>query len=87
MSRADHVNATIVVLVVEDDFMIREDAAGYLGAAGYTVLQAESGESALSQCDAAVQVDILFTDISLGGAATGWDVAEAFRIARTPMSA
>jgi CheY-like chemotaxis protein len=81
MGRTDHADPGLVVLVVEDDFLIREDVAGYLGERGYVVLQAESGESALVQCASEVRVDILFTDINLGGPLTGWDVAEAFRVA------
>jgi hypothetical protein len=31
---------------------------------------------------AAKSIDVLFTDVNLGGSASGWDVAECFRAAR-----
>jgi len=47
---------------------------------GFAVLEAGSGEAALSHLDAPEQIDALFTDIRLGGQINGWDVAEAFRV-------
>jgi hypothetical protein len=43
------------------------------------VLGAATGATALR--DAKI-VDLLITDIGLGGAVTGWDVADAFRASR-----
>lgn len=67
-----------VVLIVEDDVFVRMDLAAELSAAGWSVLEANSGSEALAVCDAGVAVDMLVTDINLGNGTTGWDVARAF---------
>ena len=69
----------LAVLVVEDDFFVRCDVAGCLQDAGYTVIETESGEAAIALCKSEITIDIVFTDINLGGTATGWDVAKRFR--------
>lgn len=71
-----------VVLVVEDEFFVRADIADQLRSAGFQVLEAESGESALHFASNGHGVDIVFTDIRLGGALNGWDIGEAFRSTR-----
>jgi CheY-like chemotaxis protein len=68
-----------VILVVEDDFLIRDTIAEELRRIGWTVIEAESGEEALDLIAANPDIDFLFTDINLKGELTGWDVAEAFR--------
>jgi len=69
-----------VALVVEDDFLLRLEIVEHLHEQGCVVLEADSGEQAIAmQC---TPVDVLVTDINLGGVVTGWDVAEAFRTAR-----
>jgi CheY-like chemotaxis protein len=67
-----------VVLVVEDDALIRMDLAAELSASGWAVLEAGSGRDALAICDAGVPIDVLVTDINLGNGTSGWDVARAF---------
>ena len=80
-SKATTSEAT-TVLVVEDEFLVRDDVASYLRDAGCMVVEAGTGERAIALCRSGVSVDVLFTDINLGGAVTGWEVAEAFRAAR-----
>jgi CheY-like chemotaxis protein len=72
----------IIVLIVEDEFLVREDIASFLVAAGCIVLQADSGEAAIAICDSDAAIDVVFTDVHLNGSASGWEVAEAFRAAR-----
>jgi CheY-like chemotaxis protein len=72
----------MTVLVVEDDVLVRDDIASYLRDQGCAVVEAATGERAIALCGSGMAVDVLFTDINLGGAATGWEVAEAFRAAR-----
>jgi len=69
----------LAVLVVEDDFFVRCDVAGCLREAGYTVIETESGEDAIALCKSEMTIDMVLTDINLGGPATGWDVAKRFR--------
>jgi CheY-like chemotaxis protein len=73
----------LTVLVVEDEAIIRLDAVEHLKNEGFVVLEAGSGEAALSYLDTHGKIDLLFTDIRLGGEINGWDVGEAFR-ARFP---
>jgi CheY-like chemotaxis protein len=76
---------TLVVLVVEDEYLIRQDIVDHLEEAGCQVLEAQTGEQAISMCRAGTAVDVLFTDVQLNGPASGWDVAEAFRARRDTM--
>jgi CheY-like chemotaxis protein len=47
---------------------------------GCSVIEAGSGEDAVALIDGPDQeLDVLFTDIRLGGTLNGWDVAETFR--------
>ena len=41
--------------------------------------QASTGEAAISLCNSGTSIDIVITDINLGGSVSGWDVAECFR--------
>jgi CheY-like chemotaxis protein len=72
----------LAVLVVEDDFFVRCDIAGCLREAGYAVIETENGEDAIALCKSEMTIDMVFTDINLGGTATGWDVATRFRSAQ-----
>jgi two-component system, response regulator PdtaR len=67
-----------LVLVVEDEFLVRCGVADYLREAGYTVIETPSGEEAIALCKSDMAIDLVFTDINLIGAASGWDVGERF---------
>jgi len=67
------------VLIVEDEPVIRQVTADWLQQAGFRVFEAQSGEDAIWFLGHDEKVDVLFTDLRLGGASDGWDVAEAFR--------
>jgi DNA-binding response OmpR family regulator len=66
------------VLIVEDEPMIRLTIADEYRDKGWQVLEADRGEAAVDTLSAN-HIDVLLTDIRLGGALTGWDVAEAWR--------
>jgi CheY-like chemotaxis protein len=72
----------VVVLVVEDEIFVRFDVAGCLEDAGYDVVEAATGEEAIALCNSGTSIDMVITDINLGGSASGWDVAECCRTAR-----
>ena len=67
------------VLVVEDDWLLREDIVGDLRREGWKVLEAGTGAGAIVALRNSGAIDLLITDIRLADALTGWDVAEAFR--------
>lgn len=66
-------------LVVEDDWLLREDIVGELRLKGWTVLEAATGAGAIVALRESDAIDLLVTDIKLADALTGWDVAEVFR--------
>ena len=69
----------LVVLVVEDEFFVRCEVADCLRDAGYIVVETASGEEAVALCKSDMSIDIVFTDVNLIGATSGWDVAERFQ--------
>ena len=69
----------VTVLVVEDDWLIRENIVTDLRQEGWAVLEAATGAGALTALHDGEKVDLLITDIKLADAMTGWDVADAFR--------
>ncbi|MES2183149.1 MAG: ATP-binding protein, partial [Pseudomonadota bacterium] len=70
------------VLIVEDEDSIRFIAAEALGGAGYRVLEARDGPTALRTLQGAGRVDLLITDVGLPGGLNGRQVADAARVAR-----
>jgi CheY-like chemotaxis protein len=65
------------VLVVEDEELLRAVAVQALEDAGFQVIEAASGEEAMSKCQETLIA--LFTDIRLPGKFDGWDIAEHCR--------
>ncbi len=61
-----------VVLIVEDEFLVRCGVADEFREAGYIVVETPSGEEAIAPCKSVTAIDIIFTDINLIGAASGW---------------
>ena len=82
----DRVNsATPIVLVVEGDWIIREQTVLAFLDAGFVVFEAESADEAMALLRGSPAVDAILTDIRLRGAGTGWDVAEACRMTKSDM--
>ena len=69
--------ASPVALVVEDEWLWRQFVSGGLAVGGFAVTEATSREHALEFLYR--DIDVLVTDIRLGGEVSGWDVAEEFR--------
>lgn len=67
------------LLVVEDEPLVRELIVLELEDAGYDVIEAEDGPTALRLLADNSHVALLFTDIRLPGGMTGWDIAERAR--------
>jgi len=66
------------VLVVEDEYLVRDMIAYELKLAGFEVLEAESAEDGLALLAQGDRLDLLFTDIRLPGM-DGWQLAEEIR--------
>jgi CheY-like chemotaxis protein len=71
--------ATNVILIVEDEALLRDLIVEEFRGAGWVVLEAENGCEALDYLEDTEAIDIIFTDIRLNGRLNGWDVAEACR--------
>jgi two-component system OmpR family response regulator len=78
-------HSPLVVLVVEDEWLLRQHLVDEFAAAGWSVLEAGSGESAVDFLRDGVRMDVLVTDIRLGTGMTGWEVADTFRRAHAQM--
>ena len=68
-----------VVLVVEDEWLLRDCISAHLRAARWRVLEARTGAAALAHLQARRPIDVLFTDIQLAGPINGWQVGASFR--------
>jgi CheY-like chemotaxis protein len=68
-----------VALIVEDDGLLRLEIVSELQSGGWTVLEASTGEDAVAQLQSGQSIDLLITDIQLGGYLSGWEVADTFR--------
>ena len=64
------------VLLVEDEFLIRQLAAEELAEAGHEVVEADCADAALPLLRGERPFDILFTDIRMPGALDGWGLGE-----------
>jgi CheY-like chemotaxis protein len=53
-----------VVLVVEDEFLVRCGVADEFREAGYIVVEIPSGEEAIALCKSGTAIDMVFTDIN-----------------------
>ncbi|MGA8499177.1 MAG: response regulator [Xanthobacteraceae bacterium] len=65
--------------MIEDEFFVRANIVSCLQEAGYAVVAAVTGEEAIALCHSDTSIDVVFTDVNLGGYVSGWDVAECFR--------
>jgi len=72
-----------MVLVAEDDAMVRDFAVASLEEGGYRVVAAEDGPSALALLDAHPEVRLLFTDVVLTGPMNGRALADAMLARRS----
>ena len=67
-----------IALIVEDDVLLRTDIVSEFDGQGWTVLDTGDGEQALAIAKEN-RIDVVITDIELGGMVNGWDVGEAVR--------
>ncbi len=77
-ARAKHVQNP-VVLIVEDEWLLRLNLADHFREAGCMVLEAATADHAMTLCHDGTAVHMLITDIQLNGGGSGWDVAKAVR--------
>ena len=68
-----------VVLIVEDEFLLRMDAADMIGAAGFEVVEAENADEAIEILQTRPDITVVFTDIQMPGSMDGLKLARAVR--------
>ena len=78
-TEAKNADAEKVILLVEDEEVVRAMASEQLRDLGYVVLEAEDGAAALRLLRLEKRVDILVTDVGLPGGLNGRQVADAAR--------
>jgi CheY-like chemotaxis protein len=64
-----------VVLVVEDDLLLRMDAADIVRNAGFDVFEAGSADEAIAILEANPNIHLVFTDIQIPGSMDGLKLA------------
>lgn len=69
----------VKVLLVEDEFFIREDLADQLRRLGFEVIETASGDDAMQYIASGERIDVLVTDIQMPGTLDGLALAEKLR--------
>jgi CheY-like chemotaxis protein len=68
-----------VILIVEDEFLMRMDAVDMIKAAGFEVVEAESADKAITILERRVDITVVFTDIQMPGSMDGLKLAAFIR--------
>jgi CheY-like chemotaxis protein len=71
--------ASTLVLVIEDEFLVRLNAVSLLEKAGFATLQAGGADEAIALLEARKDIRIVFTDINMPGSMDGLRLAHAIR--------
>ena len=77
----DRVSATApaVVLIVEDELLLRELVVEFVEEAGFVALEAGDADEAVALLEARSDIAVLFTDINMPGSMDGLKLAHAAR--------
>jgi len=68
-----------VVLIVEDEFILRMDAVDMIAGAGFEVLEAGNADEAIDILESRRDITVVFTDIQMPGSMDGLKLARAVR--------
>jgi len=68
-----------VVLIVEDEFLLRMDAVDMIAEAGFEVLEAGNADEAIGILESRPDITVVFTDIQMPGSMDGLKLARAVR--------
>jgi CheY-like chemotaxis protein len=68
-----------LVLVVEDEFLLRMDAVEMIADAGFEVVEAADADQAIEVLESRRDITVVFTDIQMPGSMDGLKLAEAIR--------
>ena len=84
MSRSDA--SSPVVLVVDDEAIVRLEAVAFLEDAGFTVIDAPDGATALAALAAHPEISVVFTDVTMPGGVDGVELARRVNRRRPDIS-
>lgn len=74
------------VLLVHDDVLVRMSLAAFLRECGYRVLEATSGDEALTMLkEANITIDVVFSDLQMPGPIDGFGLSRWLRANRPEM--
>jgi CheY-like chemotaxis protein len=68
-----------VILVVEDEFLVRMDAADMIRNAGFEVVEAANADQAISILESRFDITVVFTDVQMPGSMDGLKLAATVR--------
>jgi CheY-like chemotaxis protein len=68
-----------VVLIVEDEALVRMTAVDMIEEAGFEVVEATNADEAILLFEARLDITVVFTDIEMPGSMNGLRLAEAVR--------
>jgi two-component system, response regulator PdtaR len=68
-----------IVLIVEDEFLLRMNAAESIGDAGFDVVEAGNADEAIAILEARPDIHVVFTDIQMPGSMDGLKLAQFVR--------
>jgi CheY-like chemotaxis protein len=68
-----------VVLIVEDEFLIRMDAVDMIRSTGFDVVEAENADEAISILEDRRDITVVFADVQMPGSMDGLKLAAAIR--------
>jgi CheY-like chemotaxis protein len=68
-----------VILIVEDEFLLRMDSAEMIEEAGFVVVQAANADEAIEILQARSDISVVFTDIQMPGSMDGLKLARFVR--------
>ncbi len=68
-----------VVLIVEDEFLLRMDAVNMIAAAGFEAVEASNADEAIEILETRRDITVVFTDIQMPGSMDGLKLARAVR--------
>jgi CheY-like chemotaxis protein len=68
-----------VVLIVEDEFLLRMNAAEMIGDSGFDVVEARNADEAIAILETRPDIRVVFTDIQMPGSMDGLKLARFVR--------
>jgi CheY-like chemotaxis protein len=71
----------IVVLIVEDEALIRMDVADFLSSSHVTTVEAANADEALRILSSRQDIDVIFTDVNMPGSMDGLQLARRTTLA------